>query len=321
MKPKDLSDRRDHLESNRDPQESQGILAEMLVGLDEPKPTQKLKLVNEAQSTGKAIPVDWEEAMQLWIKQKNRTNSRPLAAGSIKHASSQIKKIQPYGSPHQLTKRLIWDFIEDQEKLGKQPNTVASYLKNLSAITEVLVQLDHLEFNLFKSISYTVKKTSDRRSFTDDELCLIKQKHPEALLLTMMGLRIEELEHGVVDKDMLVIDEVFKGDKLIFRPRTISSYRRVPLPELYKPLNRNQRTLRKKLRNLIPDKNVVLQSGRHTFIELSVRAGCDAIIIGKMSGRGSSSGSSSDRSYGEFSDAVLLKETQKVWDLIEDITN
>lgn len=321
LKPKGLADLREYVERNRDPDENPAILTDLLVGLDETNPTQKQKLVYDALTTGKPIPVDWEEAMQLWIKQKNRTNSRPLAAGSIKHATSQIKKIQPYGSPHQLTKQLIWDFIEDQEELGKQPNTVASYIKNLSAITEVLVQLDHLEVNLFKSISYSVKKKSDRRSFTDDELCLIKQKHPEALLLTMMGLRIEELEYGVVDKDMFVINEVWKNDKLVFRPKTLSSYRRVPLPKNYKRLDRNQRTLRKRLRDLIPDTNVVLHSARHTFIELSRRAGCDARIIDEVCGHGSSSGSSSNRSYGEFPDAVLLRETQKVWDLIEDITN
>ena len=44
------------------------------------------------------------------------------------------------------------------------------------------------------------------------------------------------------------------------------------------------------------------------------------MIIVEVCGHGSSSGSSSNRSYGEFPDAVLLKETQKVWDLIEDIT-
>ena len=58
----------------------------------------------------------------------------------------------------------------------------------------------------------------------------------------------------------------------------------------------------------------------HTFYELSQRAGCDARIIVEVCGHGSSSGSSSNRSYGEFPDAVLLKETKKVWDLIEDIT-
>ena len=48
--------------------------------------------------------------------------------------------------------------------------------------------------------------------------------------------------------------------------------------------------------------------------------GAGGLPTSNSGGTSSSSGSSSNRSYGEFPDAVLLKETKKVWDLIEDIT-
>lgn len=266
-------------------------------------------------SKGVQLPITWDEALDIWIKERNRSNARPLSDGTIKHAKSHISFIKDYGSPQSLTKTSIRQFISDQEE-SKASNTVASYLKTLGAIAQVLVQLDYLEINLFKSISYTVSKRSSRRSFTDEEIRFIHDKLPPCFLLTTLGLRTSELENGIIEDDIMIITDTPK-----FRPKTLSSYRRVPLPKGFTRPKTKAITWREHFRKHITDETVTLHSGRHTFIELSRRADCEPRVIEELCGHGSSVGSSSHKAYGSFTDEVLRREITKVWSLIDSIVN
>ena len=61
-----------------------------------------------------------------------------------------------------------------------------------------------------------------------------------------------------------------------------------------------------------------LQSSRHTFLTLSRRAGCDTAVVIALTGHHPKQTSRVAQSDGLFSDEVLLREAQKVWD---DVTS
>ena len=50
------------------------------------------------------LPVSWDEALALWIKERNKANARNLAEGSIKQAQKSVEEVRPFGSPSDLNK-------------------------------------------------------------------------------------------------------------------------------------------------------------------------------------------------------------------------
>ena len=133
----------------------------------------------------------------------------------------------------------------------------------------------------------------------------------------MTGVRPGELQNGVIEDNILVVQDIGDEGEGEWRPKTLSSYRRVPLPQGFIRPTTSPKTWRTQLRKIITDKAVTPHSGRHFFIEISRRAGCDSQIIAEICGHGSDIGSSSQRGYGRFTDEVLLRESQKVWDYID----
>lgn len=92
----------------------------------------------EFYESGKPIPISWDEAIELWVREKSRSNSRPIAKGSIAQAKTKVKFISPLGTPSQINKQIVRRYIEQRE-IDVSPTTVSSDLKILSAITDVLV--------------------------------------------------------------------------------------------------------------------------------------------------------------------------------------
>jgi integrase len=88
------------------------------------------------------------------------------------------------------------------------------------------------------------------------------------------------------------------------------------LPPGFERPSNSPKTWRTHLRKLITDKNVTPHSGRHFFIQTSRRAGCDSQVIAAICGHGSTVGSSTQRGYGEFTDDVLIREAEKVWNYV-----
>jgi len=294
-------------------------LTEVLVGFDDAGPTQLQKEVFESFNTGKPLPLTWSEAIDVWVKTRSRTNTRPLAPGTIHQAKAAIKYLQPFGQPHQISKQNVRDFIEEREELVK-PTTVKGYLKLYSAITDSLVELDHLESNVFKSVKYNVNEKRGN-AFTDDQIRLLRKEHPAAFALIQTGMRPGELTWGEQEGNMMVIKPVIKDGKEVWRPKAVSSERRAPLPEGFKKPKFAYITWKRRFRELITDHEYRLHSGRHTFIELSRRADARDDVIREATGHFSSKGSDSHAGYGTFTDEVLRREAQKVWDLIDQITS
>ena len=156
---------------------------------------------------------------------------------------------------------------------------------------------------------------SKKRAYTDDEFRLIASQHSACYWLAMTGMRSGELQNGVVEDNIMIVTELDDNE---WRPKTSSSYRRVPLPPDFVRPNTAPRTWRTKLRSLIPDRNVTPHSGRHFFIEVSRRAGCDAQVIAEICGHGGTVGSTSQRGYGSFPDEVIHREASKVWKYINN---
>lgn len=60
--------------------------------------------VLDAITGQKPLPVTWDEALALWIKERNKANARNLAEGSIKQAQKSVEEVRPFGSPSDLNK-------------------------------------------------------------------------------------------------------------------------------------------------------------------------------------------------------------------------
>ena len=105
----------------------------------------------------------------------------------------------------------------------------------------------------------------------------------------------------------------------------MSSYRRVPIHDTFKlDTNSSQvatktTNLCRKLRKFITDPLATPHSARHTFYELSRRAGCDSQVIETIAGHAQKIGSRTARGYGRFTDEVLKREIEKVWQLAETL--
>ena len=261
---------------------------------------------------GIEIPISWDEAVDLWVEVKTRESTRPPAPRSIEKAKSYCSEFSPYAQPSEITFDILDKFVSDQEK-SIEPGSVKSKLKMVSAVLTVLVKKRKIPHNIVKDYSYVVGKTSNKRAYTDDEFRLIASKHHPCLMLALTGMRPGELEHGVREGDVLIIRD---REDVKWRPKTLSAYRRVPLPPGFKQPTNSAKRWAEALRKLIEDKNVTPHSGRHTFIEVARRAGADMSIVEEICGHGSTTGSTSQKGYGAFPDEVLKRESQKIWDYI-----
>ena len=275
---------------------------------DDPLHTHILDFYN----TGKDLPLSWDEALDIWKEVRNREGSRPLSKGSIAKVKCNVTDFKPYCQPQDISFDILDKFVSDQEKLV-EPLTVKSKLKGLSGILSALVTKRKLSRNIFKDYSYKVGRSSNKRAYTDDEFRLIAANHLPCFWLAMTGMRSGELQNGVLDKNIMVVTELDDDE---FRPKTLSSYRRVPLPPGFERPSTSPKTWRTNLRKFIKDTNVTPHSGRHFFIQTSRRAGCERRIIDQICGRSSDIGSSTQHVYGDLADDVLIREAQKVWTFI-----
>ena len=84
-----------------------------------------------------------------------------MADGSIKQAQKSVEQIRSFGSPSDLNKYVIRDFIAAlEEKISS--STVRSRLSLLSAICQDLVAQDYLQRNPFLDVPYTARSKQER---------------------------------------------------------------------------------------------------------------------------------------------------------------
>ena len=261
---------------------------------------------------GTEIPISWDEAVDLWLEVKTRESVRPPAPGSISKAKRDCLSFSAYAQPSDITNDILDRFVSDHEKL-MEPGSVKAKLKMVSAVLTVSVKKRKISHNIVKDYSYVVGRTSKKRAYTDDEFRLVAAKQHPCLMLALTGMRPGELEHGEIDGDVLIIRD---REDMNWRPKTLSAYRRVPLPPGFKQPTNSAKRWCEALRKLIADRNVTPHSGRHFFIETARRAGADMSIVEEYCGHGSTTGSTSQKGYGSFPDEVLKRESQKIWDYI-----
>jgi integrase len=144
--------------------------------------------------------------------------------------------------------------------------------------------------------------------------------------MIMTGLRSGEYFSRLakdLNGQMLTIDrQPSKGD---WRPKTPSSYRRLPVPKEFeltphKILVSSKTTmLARELSKDLPDPTATVHSARHTFYSISRRADCNDCVIEAITGHAKKEGSRVAQFYGLFTDEDLLREAQKVWTYIENL--
>ena len=264
---------------------------------------------------GTEPPLTWSEAVDVWIDVRNREGTRPLSKGSIKKVRCNVNDFEPYCQPLDITFSILDKFVGDQERIV-QPQTVKSKLRGLSAVISALVTNRRLARNILKDYHYKVGRSSNRRAYTDDELCLIYEQLKPCFWLSVTGMRPGELENGVQEQGIMVVTEADDDDEDGWRPKTLTSYRRVPLPPDFERPRTSAKSWRVNNRKLITDRNVVPHSGRHKFYELAQRAGCDWHIIESVAGHADGIGSQTDKVCTNLDDEIKRREMQKIWDFV-----
>ena len=341
LKPKGLDGLRQAVEAVRgDDTFSAGELLEIVASDLLPSPASVpedqnnplLDQVYKALSTGQQIPLNWQEAIELWVTTRNREKARPLTGKTIRALQRSVESIQAFGQPTDISKDSVRSWIKQRE-LHKQPISVKADFKLLQGLFTVLLKADHVSLNPFQAVGYTVAESLDagKREFTDEELKIIKVECPEVFMMCLTSLRPGEFASRLpadLDGDMLIIDEqpsLMISSNEHWRPKTLSSYRRVPVPSDYvsPDLKRTYKTRmvhsRGKIQSLFGDPLCTPHSGRHTFYSLSRRAGLDRQISENIAGHASSIGSKTAKNYGSFSDDVLKREAVKLWKFVQDI--
>ena len=334
LKPKGLGELRERVEAIRGADEDLAFLTDFLVGLDPGNPSKEAELVYKSLQTGKQLPLTWQEAVDLWVTTRNREKARPVTVKTIKALQRCVESIQAFGQPTDISKDSVRGWIKQRE-LHKQPISVKTDFKLLQGLFTVLLKADHVLQNPFQAVGYTVAESleSGKREFTDAELKIIKVECPEVFMMCLTSLRPGELASRLpadLDGDMLIIDEqpsLKISPTEHWRPKTLSSYRRVPVPSCYTSpdLKRTYKTRmvysRTKIQALFGDLLCTPHSGRHTFYSLSRRAGLDRQISENIAGHATSIGSKTAKNYGSFADAVLRREAEKLWEFVQDIAN
>ena len=273
--------------------------------------------------TSKSLPISWDELLDLWVTERNRAKSRNISASSISSAKQGIKEIKRYApTPSVLDRTILKRYIKDYPF---KPTSLQTYFRFLSAMYQIGIYEEKLDGpNPFHMVQFSAqtKREDKRKSFTDEQLRDLHKSNSCLFLLAITGMRpgeyVSRRPKDLTDGMISIQDE----PDIPWQTKNESSIRRVPMPEgftLMRPLRFSTliNYLQREARSRFNDRLVTPHSGRHTFIELSRRAGCDSLTIDAVTGHGKKNQSSR---YGSYPDEVLIRETKRVWELVEQIT-
>ena len=289
--------------------------------------------VYKALDTGLSLPITWNELITLWQEERSLSKARPLAANTVTNMTQAVKTIDHLFTPSSLTKDAVKYWIADQRKKVAD-STVVVRFRALSTLVNVGINEEKLFFtNPFNKVKFTASKSPSegKRPLTMEELFLVKKELPAVFLMSLTSLRPSELASRGPDdlKDGILL--VNDQPSIDWRPKTPSSYRRVPFPltdyswhldhSSSNCMIRTVKSWRTQFNKLIPDKRATPHSGRHTFITLSRMADCDPRVIQCVTGHAKGEGSQVMQGYGEFKDEVLTRECKKIWEYVEGMTS
>lgn len=279
--------------------------------------------VFEAIVQNKPLTPTWQHLLDAWIKDRNRTKARDLAESTLKSARLAVSLIEPLGLPKDLQKRDVRGWVDNQ---SCSATTTTQRFRLLSSIYQTALDLDLLEgSNPFNNVRVRAetREENKRRSFTDDELIILKANDSFLFDLVCVGMRPGEYSsrrNEDFDGDCILVRD---NPALKWRTKTISSKRRVPVPSWFRLMpermpRTNQIALQRQCRELLGDDlRISPHSARHTHIELARRCGADNLVVAELVGHGKATMGSR---YGQYPDDVLKREASKIWDLIDCIT-
>ena len=273
--------------------------------------------VYESIVSGKDLPITWAELIEVWIKERNRVKQRNLSPASIAGVQEAVKEFRKYNTyPSRLTKQIIRQYMEEH---SAAPTTVQTRCAQLSALFTCGIQTDRLDcINPFSQISYTAQPKIDdkRKAFTDTQLQELYENNSNLFWLSLTGMRpgeyVSRRNKDLLDNIISIQDE----PDIPWQTKNIASIRRVPMPQGFTltkeslAISTKMIYLRKECKERFNSKRITPHSGRHTFIELSRRAGCDPRVMDAITGHAKKTTSST---YGAYTDDVLIREIEKVW--------
>lgn len=296
--------------------------AEALLGVWQLDTENKSHLeVFEAIANDKELPINWDELLELWIDSRNKRKSRGLSPESIASAKTAIDQIKPYGQPTTLTKKDVQRFVDEQKV---KPTSVQTRCRMLSALIEAGIKKERIETNVFTKIDFTAetKIEDERLPFTDSMLCELYNDKSPLLWLCLTGMRPGEYASRRTKNLTDNIISITNEPDLNWRTKNQASVRRTPKPEGFSLMKDGLKPstlmdyMQREAKDRFNNPRITPHSGRHTFYELSRRAGCDSLVIEAVTGHAKKRQSSQ---YGSFPDEVLIRECQKIWNYAQNI--
>jgi integrase len=309
--------------------------AELVVGKQlDPKDALHVH-VYESIKAGATLQLTWDELLCVYESAKNRRRGRPVTASTIKNIRQAIKSIVPIQPfPSLLSKQEVRQLISGYEASGLKPKTIAVKCGLLQSLIQTGIEEDALgetTINPFTLVSFSgaTREEDRRRGFTMQEIETLKTSKywPIFRLLIGSSMRIGELwsrRHEDLDGNMLIIRD---NPALNWRPKTKSSYRRIPLDTAaastlletvpVSSVQSFEKRLRDEVRRLFPDDlTLTVHSTRHTFKSLSRMVGMPADISDEIDGHKKSTVSAVSDAYGMYPDSSLREANSKVWSLL-----
>jgi integrase len=270
------------------------------------------------------LSLNWPELVNLHAEAIARRRGESLSQSWFKAARQAVSRVIEVNElPDTITKEQIRSLMEQLRTKGLSDKTVSTQLGILQSLIQTGIEEDSLTLatNPFRSVRFSASTKEQDRYLPFDlkiqlPLLLTETEHAWVFeLLCTTGLRIGELlnrRQGDIQGQMLVI-----GRTPDWKPKTKSSYRRVPIPlhllghmkdliPVSSPGAWEQR-LRPQIRNLFDDKQLVVHSCRHTFKSLSRKVGMPSDVSDEIDGHKKKDVSTISDHYGDYPDEVLIK--------------
>lgn len=284
-------------------------------------------LLNEvftALTTSAPLSHDWQELIDLHASCAEQRKGESLSASWFKQvrlAVDAAEKVVPH--PDLLTPTACREILKAFKEGGLTAKTISVKMSLLQAIVQTGIYEGclKLQTNPFHTVRFAAA-TSEQNKYlpfdfqTQLPLLLNHSRYGWIYeLLCTTGLRSGELlsrgkKH--IQGRMLVI-----GRTADWKPKTKSSYRRVPLPaHLIDPLQEllpisaprgMEQRLLKEVKQLFDHPQLVTHSCRHTFKSMSRKVGMPTDISDEIDGHKKKDVSAISDHYGSYPDDVLTK--------------
>ena len=276
-----------------------------------------------AYTQRRELSFNWEELVDLHAETVARRRGEPLSKSWFKAARQATTCVlQVNESPDQITKAEIRNLMQCLKNEELSDKTIATRLGVLQSIIQTGIEEDKLTLaaNPFQSVRFSAATKQEDRYLPFDlktQLPVLLKEAQDAWIFELLcttGLRIGELlnrRQEDIQGQMLVI-----GKTPDWKPKTKSSYRRVPIPlhllghlkgliPVSSPGAWEQR-LRPQIRNLFDDKQLVVHSCRHTYKSLARKVGMPSDVSDEIDGHKKKDVSTISDHYGNYPDDILI---------------